>query len=213
MHSVCKRNMSSTIFVDKKKSGIRDSLEEVNKKGAFVRSASGYRDYVIDDSEAKFPAEVGRYHLYISYACPWANRCATFRVMKGLEHIIGLTVVHPVWQYTNKGVDEHAGWVFTKPNTELSTTNGYGSFKFKETELDVLNGCDNIRELYDLQGDTVGKYSVPVLWDKKTKTIVNNESSDIIEMFNHSFNRFAKYPELNLFPENCSRDMKEADEW
>lgn len=192
---------------------VRDSLEEVNVKGEFIRTDSAFRQFIKDDPAAKFPAESGRYHLYVSYACPWANRCLAVRALKGLEDAISFTTVHPVWQFTRPEVDQHAGWVFTEPNKVLKTVNGCGSFSFEDTEIDPVNGCKSIRELYELAGDTFQKYSVPVLWDKKTSTIVNNESSEIIEMLNTVFNRFAKDSELDLFPKDLLDEMKAADEW
>ena len=91
--------------------------------------------------------------------------------------------------------------------------NGHGSFSFPETKIDPINGCLTVRQLYELAGDTMKKYSVPVLWDTKTSTIVNNESSEIIQMFNSAFNDICENPDLNLYPKELLNDMNAVDEW
>ena len=89
------------------------------KPGAFVRVDSAFRNWV-SKSDPKFQPESGRYHLYISWACPWANRCEALRVMKGLEKAITMSVVHPTWDATRPGKDEHRGWVFKKAGQVMS---------------------------------------------------------------------------------------------
>jgi len=191
--------------------GSRSALAEVDKKGAFIRKDSTFRDIIKEGG--KFPPEAGRYHLYISLACPWAHRCYIVRSMKGLEDVIGLSIVHPTWQYTKKEVDDHCGWVFRDPESEpLSNTNGFGSFDARECIPDSINGTSSMRELYNSIGYE-GKYSVPVLWDKKEKTIVNNESSEIVCMFNSAFNAFAKNPDLNLDPIGTQEAQEEVNSW
>jgi len=193
----------------------RTTLQEAAKDGSFVRSESKFRNWISSAPSSAFTPETKRYHLYVSYACPWANRCIVALYMKGLEDVIGMTVVHPTWQRTRPNIedDTHTGWVFTKPGTALSTSGGFGSYSFDDTTEDPINGCKSIRDLYDLAGDTHKKYSVPVLWDKSLKTIVNNESSEIIEMFDKEFNAFAKYPGRDLFPDIYREKMKAVDEW
>lgn len=180
----------------------KSSLDEVSKTGAFVRSASGFRNFISSESDLYKP-ESGRYHLYVSHACPWANRCYLVRHMKGLQEVIGLTVVHPTWQRTkpHNSEDNHYGWIFTEPGQTLQNQNSFGEFAFQDTTMDPNNpSVRTVRDLYEISNDTLGKHSVPVLWDTKTKTIVNNESSEIIVMFNSAFNQFAKRPELDLAP-------------
>ena len=127
--------------------------------GSFQRQASRFRNWIEDDPDAKFQPESGRYHLYVSLACPWAHRTLIFRALKDLSSHIDVTIVNPVMLEN--------GWEFD----------------------DKPNGLDYLYQLY-LQADSryEGRVTVPVLWDKKLKTIVNNESADIIRMFNSAFN-------------------------
>lgn len=98
----------------------KSALDEVSKTGAFVRTAAGFRNFINSESELYKP-ESGRYHLYVSYACPWANRCVLVRHVKGLQDVIGLTVVHPTWQRSRpqNPEDNHHGWIFTEPGQNL----------------------------------------------------------------------------------------------
>lgn len=127
--------------------------------GEFRRQDSRFRNWISDEPESEFPPESGRYHLYVSLACPWAHRTLIFRALKGLEKHIGVTVVEPIMLEN--------GW-------ELK---------------DDQYGLDFLYQLY-LKADTAyeGRVTVPVLWDKKTQTIVSNESAEIIRMFNSEFN-------------------------
>ncbi|MFC2970051.1 glutathione S-transferase family protein [Acidimangrovimonas pyrenivorans] len=140
--------------------------------GAFVRSTAGFRNWITADGRpgpsgaGGFRAESGRYHLYVSYACPWAHRTLIFRALKGLGEIIGLSVVHPDMLSD--------GWSFA---TDFPGTTG-----------DRLYGLPFLRDLYTRAvPDVSGRVTVPVLWDRKTETIVSNESSEIIRMFNAAF--------------------------
>jgi putative glutathione S-transferase len=139
--------------------------------GRFVRKESQFRSWVTPDGapgptgKDGFRAEPGRYHLYVSLACPWAHRTLIFRVIKGLEPMIGLSVVH--WRML-----EH-GWTFES---------GPGVVP------DPVVGARFLHEIYTAADPSYsGRVTVPVLWDKATRTIVNNESSEIIRMFNHAF--------------------------
>jgi putative glutathione S-transferase len=147
--------------------------------GRFVRAAAPYRNWITPDGrpgpsgEGGFPAEAGRYHLYVSYACPWAHRTLIFRALKGLEDIISVSVVAP------KMPDE-TGWTF---RDEGSTG-------------DALYGLDHLWQIYaKATPDYTGRVTVPVLWDKQRQTIVNNESSEIIRMFNSAFDRLTENTE------------------
>ncbi len=139
--------------------------------GAFVRKDSQFRNWVTADGAAGptgtagFKAEAGRYHLYVSLACPWAHRTLIFRKLKGLEQTISLSVVH--WLM---GKD---GWTFAE---------GEGVVP------DPIHGAKALHEVYTAtQADYSGRVTVPILWDKVTGTIVSNESSEIIRMFNSAF--------------------------
>lgn len=193
-----------------------DSLAEVTIKGEFIRSPSQFKNIISADHPV-FQPEYDRYHLYVSYACPWANRCLAVRELKGLKDCIGLSVVHPTWQRTRPEdpADTHTGWVFVPANTPLVSTSGYGSFPLPENTVDTINDAKSIRDLYEMSGDTHRKYSVPVLWDKKTKQIVNNESSDIIRMFNHAFDAWTSGPfaTYSFYPEELRKEIDEVNEW
>lgn len=153
----------STEWYDTKKTG-----------GRFERAQSGYRNWITPDGspgptgEGGFPAAAGRYHLYVSYACPWAHRTLIFRALKGLEDVISVSVVAP------KMPDE-TGWTF-----EGADSTG-----------DIVNGKDHLWQVYALaKPDYTGRVTVPVLWDRERKTIVSNESSEIIRMLNSAFGAF-----------------------
>jgi putative glutathione S-transferase len=146
------------------------SVATSDDKGAYARIPRSFRD-VVSENHAVFKPESGRYHLYVSYACPWAHRTLIYRELKGLSEHISVSVVHP-------DMLDH-GWKFEK---------GY----FGST-ADDLYGNNLLQDIY-LKADPniTTSVTVPVLWDKKTETIVNNESSEIIRMFNTSFNNITK---------------------
>jgi glutathionyl-hydroquinone reductase len=142
-----------------------------DRTGHFVRPDAPFRNWVTADGEAGpsgsggFKAEAGRYHLIVSLACPWAHRTLIFRKLKGLEGAISLSVVH--WLLGDRG------WTFDE---------GRGVIP------DPVFGARELREFYvRARPDYSGRVTVPVLWDKRTGTIVNNESSEIIRMFNSAF--------------------------
>jgi len=141
--------------------------------GKFVRSETKFRNWITADGsagpsgEGGFPAASGRYHLYVSYACPWAHRALVFRALKGLEDHIGVSVVHPDML--------SEGW-------ELRSD-------YPGATGDRLYGLDYLRELYlKAEPQISGRVTVPVLWDTERETIVSNESAEIIRMFNSAFN-------------------------
>lgn len=140
--------------------------------GEFKRDAAKFRDWVTTDGSAGpsgaggHKAESGRYHLYVSHACPWAHRTMIFRAIKGLEDHIDISVVHP------EMLSE--GWEFRKD--------------FDGATGDRQFGLDYLRQVYlKVQPEMTGRVTVPVLWDKQTGSIVSNESADIIRMFNSAF--------------------------
>ncbi|MBN9332264.1 glutathione S-transferase family protein [Devosia sp.] len=141
--------------------------------GKFVRSTSGFRNWVTPDGapgpsgEGGYAAEAGRYHLYVSLACPWAHRTLIFRKLKELDGLISVSIVSP------KMPDE-TGWSF---KTDEGSTG------------DTLLGKEFLHQVYTAaKPDYTGRVTLPVLWDKKTNTIVSNESAEIIRMFNSAFN-------------------------
>jgi len=142
--------------------------------GRFIRPATSFRNFVTADGspgpsgEGGFPAEAGRYHLYVSLACPWAHRTLIFRKLKKLEDVVSVSITGPLYGKT--------GWEF---GTALGGT------------PDSVNGKATLAEIYLLaEPHYSGRVSVPMLWDKKRCTIVNNESSEIIRMLNAAFDAF-----------------------
>jgi len=141
------------------------------------------------------------------------------RALKGLEDTISITVVLPVWKKTKPDdpTDPHSGWVFADPDgTAYPNTQGLGGpfpTSYPANEAEPFYSAKSIRDIYDAVGDTNGKYTVPVLYDKKLKTIVSNESAEIIEMLNSEFNEFAKHPELDLNPKGLHEEMAKMNEF
>lgn len=153
--------------------------------GTFVRSTAGFRNWITPDGTpgpsgtGGFAAEAGRYHLYVSLACPWAHRTLIFRTLKGLEDLIDVSVVHPDMM--------NDGWTFQ--------TDDHGATG------DRLFGLPFLRDLYTrAKPDVSGRVTVPVLWDTRTGTIVSNESAEIIRMFNSAFDGLTGNT-LDLSPE------------
>jgi putative glutathione S-transferase len=158
----------------------QDRWYDTGKTGHFVRDQSAFRNWVTADGSpgptgaGGFKAEPGRYHLYVSLACPWAHRTLIFRKLKKLDDTISLSVVDPF-------MGEN-GWSFSAADGSLTD----GSTR------DEVNGARHLYEIYTMaRPDYTGRVTVPVLWDRKNKTIVNNESSEIIRMLNSSFNQWA----------------------
>ena len=141
--------------------------------GRFVRPESQFRNFVTADDSSAFKAEPDRYHLYIAYNCPWAHRTLIFRKLKGLEAMISIASALPD--------DRTEGWRF--------------SDAFPGGIPDTVNGFAWLHEAYSAaKPDYTGTCTVPTLWDKKTKSIVNNESSEIIRMFNSAFDGVGAKP-------------------
>jgi len=182
----------------------KSSLEEMDNSGAFKRTDSSFRNWVTADGSSGFPAVAGRYHLYISYACPWASRCLAFLKLKGLEHAIDVTVTKPRWERTRSDnpKDSHAGWAFAKFDGEEP-----------DATPDPLEGAKFIRDLYEIADPDTAKFTVPVLWDKEKRTIVNNESAEITRMFNKEFNAIAEHPEVDLYPAELQKEIDNVNEW
>lgn len=163
--------------------------------GRFERSKSQFRDFVTRNGEPTpgrergFKAEPGRYHLYVSYACPWAHRTLIFRNLKKLESVISVSSVHHF-------MGEH-GWTFRKGNGATG---------------DHLYGLDYLNQIYTKADPHYsGRVTVPVLWDSKTETIVNNESSEIIRMLNSEFDEWGD-ASVDFYPEELRPQIDEINE-
>jgi glutathionyl-hydroquinone reductase len=145
------------------------------ERSAFKRPPSKFRDWVSADGSTRYPAQAGRYHLYVSWACPWAHRTVIGRRLKGLEDVIGMSVVDPI--------RDERGWAFTG-----------GEYS------DPVNGFRFLSEAYAATDpDYDGRISVPVLWDTETGRIVNNESADVLRLFSTAFAAFAS-DAVDLYP-------------
>ena len=167
-----------------------------SSNGKFVRSEAQFRNWITADGRAGptgnagFKAEAGRYHLYVSLACPWAHRTLIFRELKGLQSMIDISVVNSLM------ADQ--GWTF-KP--------GPGVIK------DTVNHVSLVHELYTLADPTYsGRVTVPILWDKQQQTIVSNESADIIRMFNSAFDGVGA-SEGDYYPEHAQDEINEVNDW
>ena len=192
------------------------AVADVSATGAFVRKDSIFRNRI--EKDGPFPPEAGRYHVYVSLACPWACRVVSTIGLKGLGDVVSWSAVHPTWQKTRPEDpgDTHAGWAFARAGEALSSPSGCGSFAGANYESDPLHGSDVrfVRDLYDRVGASSGtRFTVPILWDKKTSTIVSNESSEIIRDLNAEFQEFATNPSLDLYPESLRATIDAANEW
>ncbi|KAL2349744.1 fructose-bisphosphate aldolase [Cryomyces antarcticus] len=194
------RAFSATMATEDKKKDILNWVDPNDKSGEFKRQQSTFRDWISKDPGAEFPAEKGRYHLYVSYACPWAHRTLIVRRLKGLEDFISFTSVH--WVMLEKG------WRFAEKGEKVPGEN---------TAPDPLHeGYTHIRGVYyENNADYDGRFTVPTLYDKKAKKIVNNESSEIIRMFYHAFDDLLpeKFKKVGLLPDNLKKDIEETNEW
>ncbi|PVE22109.1 glutathione-dependent reductase [Microvirga sp. KLBC 81] len=160
-------------------------VQAKDAKGGFVRQTSSFRNWVTPDGhsgptgEAGFKAKAGRYHLYVALICPWASRTLIARTLKGLENAISVSIVEPA--LTDQG------WRFGE---------GRGATR------DAIHGATYIHQTYTKADPTfTGRATVPVLWDKERQTIVNNESADIVRMFNSGFGSLANNT-YDLYPED-----------
>ncbi len=157
-----------------------DSRAVRSKDGRFVRAETQFRDRISADGSTGYKAEAGRYHLYVSLACPWAHRTLIFRVLKGLEQAISISVVAPLMA--------EKGWVFGES---------------EGCSADPLFSARYLYEIYtQAQTEYSGRVTVPVLWDRQRGAIVNNESAEIIRMMNSEFIGIAKES-----PDYCPDDL------
>lgn len=161
--------------------------EQEDAEGEFIRPSTTFHNQITADGASGFKAEAGRYHLYISWACPWACRTAIMRQLKGLQDIVGMSVVAPE-------IHDN-GWEFTDEPDCIP---------------DTVNGVDYLWQIY-LKSDPTysGRVTVPVLWDTQTNTIVNNESREIMRMFDTEFHHLAQN-NVNFYPENLQKMIDET---
>lgn len=171
----------------------RGAVDRGDESGAYRRSDSAFRARVTADGSSDFPAEAGRYHLIVSPACPWSHRTMLLRMLKRLEGVVSMNAVEPLML--------EDGWTFAEP--------------------DPVTGARRLYEVYAAaRRDYTGKASVPVLWDRQRRTIVNNESSEIIRMFNREFAAFTAertdyYPaplaaQIDAINERVYREVNDA---
>jgi putative glutathione S-transferase len=172
-----------------------DPVQSQDEEGRFIRQGSQFRNWITPDGrpgptgEGGFAAEPGRYHLYVALICPWASRTLMVRKLKGLKDLISVTVVEPFL------TDE--GWRF-------------GAFPGSDT--DRLNGTNYLHEIYTrVQPDYSGRATVPLLWDKQRRVIVNNESADIVRMLNTAFSELTGSA-LDLYPSDLRGEIDALNE-
>jgi putative glutathione S-transferase len=163
---------------------------KTNSKGEFVRWESGFRHWVTPDGspgpsgDGGFKVEPGRYHLYVSYACPWAHRTLILRKLKGLEDLISVSVVHPLMPPES--------WIFAE---------------YPGATPDHVHGFDKLHQLYEHTApDFDGVVTVPVLYDKARETIVNNESAEIVRMLNSAFDAWGR-ADVDLYPGDLREEI------
>lgn len=164
--------------------------DEQTAEGEFKRQADAFRGWVTEDGSSGYPAARGRYHLYVSLACPWAHRTIIVRKLKRLEEVIGMTVVDPI--------RDERGWAFRDGP-------GHSS--------DPVNGFRFLSEAYTATDPNYrARVTVPVLWDAVSKRIVSNCDDDIMRMFNSAFNRFTESP-LDFYPKDIREEIDQLNEF
>ena len=171
-------------LIDGKWSDTAPAAEEIAEDGSFRRIDSTIRDRIEADPQAQFPAETGRYHLFVAWVCPWASRTTAYRVLKGLEDVVSLSAASATLS--------SEGWLFEDSTVE---------------PFETPHPLYRIYQEHDPH--YTGKATVPVLWDKQQRRIVNNESSEIIRIFNSAFDGITGN-RLDLYPEELRRPI---DRW
>lgn len=167
-----------------------DPVQAKDAAGRFIRQTSSFRNWITPDGApgptgtGGFAAEAGRYHLYVALICPWASRTLMVRKLKRLEDLISVSVVEP-----------------------FLTDQGWGFGPYPGAGADPLHGARYLHELYTRADPRfTGRATVPVLWDKRTDTIVNNESADIVRMLGHAFDHLTG-PTIDLYPADLAADI------
>jgi glutathionyl-hydroquinone reductase len=169
-----------------------DPVNEIGKAGNFQRVDSVFRDRITADGSSGFPAEAGRYHLYVAYTCPWAHRTQIYLALKKLTGLISVAIAVP-------GLREQ-GWTFEDNPA------------FPDCTPDRVNGFRYLHQAYAASNvHYTGKVTVPTLWDKKTKRIVNNESSEIIRMLNSEFGALGADP-TDFYPKHLRAEIDRINE-
>jgi putative glutathione S-transferase len=169
---------------------------EQTPSGEFQRQEDAFREWISSDGSTSYPAIAGRYHLYVSLACPWASRTVIFRKLKGLEEAIGMTIVDPI--------RDEKGWAFRDP--ERTRPGSLGNLDDFES-TDPVNGFHYLSEAYKATDPSFNqRVTVPVLWDKEMKKIVNNCEDDICRMFNNALQAVARNKDVDLFPKDLEAE-------
>ncbi|HET6275833.1 MAG TPA: glutathione S-transferase family protein [Candidatus Cybelea sp.] len=162
--------------------------DEQTAEGSFKRQEDAFRQWIRADGSSPYPAQAGRYHLYVSLACPWASRAVIIRKLKGLDEAIGMTVVDPI--------RDERGWRFTS------------------SEPDPLNGWAFLSEAYfATEPGYRGRVTVPILWDTQEQRIVSNSDDDIMRMLETEFDAVARHPELDLYPHELRSQIDELNDF
>ena len=162
--------------------------KEQTTDGQYDRQDDEFRDWVTDDGNSVYPATKGRYHLYVSWACPWAHRTIIVRSLKRLGNVVGMTVVDPI--------RDDRGWAFR---------NGPGH------TTDPVNGFQFLSEAYTATDDHFqSRVTVPVLWDSETRRIVSNSDDDIMRMFNRAFHQYTE-SSIDLYPKELQKKIDELN--
>ena len=177
---------------------------EQTDSGEFQRQEDAFREWISNDGSTPYPAAAGRYHLYVSLACPWASRTIIFRKLKGLEDTIGMTIVDPF--------RDEKGWAFRDPERSRpgSALNKLDQFE----STDPVNDFHYLSQTYTATDPNFKeRVTVPALWDKKTKKIVNNCEDDICPMFNRVFNEFAKNKDIDFFPKDIEAEHSKLSDF
>ncbi|KOS22832.1 Glutathione S-transferase omega-like 2 [Escovopsis weberi] len=191
-----------TLAVQSAAGKITDWVKKGDTSGEYKRQTSSFRRWISSEPGAEFPPEKGRYHLYASYACPWAHRTLITRKLKGLEDFISYSIVH--WRLAE------GGWRFvTKDENEPG----------ENVIPDPMEGHEDFTHLrhvyFETDKDYDLRFTVPVLYDKKTKQIVSNESAEILRMFGSAFDDLLeeKYRAIQPYPEGLRSQIDETHEW
>ena len=168
-----------------------DLEERPEIRQLLANTRGGFRDHVTADESSAFPAEANRYHLYVSYACPWAHRTIIYRKLKRLENVISMSVLHPRWA-------------------------GPGGWRFVDTPPGTIDHVNRRRYLYEVyqaaKPDYTGRVTVPVLWDRQRQTIVNNQSGEIIRMLNSAFDAWGD-ASVDFYPADLRSQIDELNAW
>lgn len=186
----------------------RTTLDEVSAAGAFVRTASTLTS--APGLSAEWPAEAGRYVLYVARACPWASRVLATLALRGLDHAIAVTNVAPVWQHTKPGVDGHRGWVFRARAAKGSADESLAYVPL----ADPLTGAETLRGVYEaVAPPETPKFTVPLLVCARTRKAVCNESAVLTRAFDApAWDAIARFPAVRLAPAALLPDIDAAND-